>query len=188
MRTHTPCRNVPQRARRGPAESRPASIRPTSSASAGLYCSSKSNPGAWMRSASDTSFAGRDIAQASRVAGPSVATIRVRRTDPCSQTGGPQRKGEGMRQVWISRKGGPEVLEVREAPDPQSGPGEVRIRVKAAGVNFADLMARVGLYRDAPPIPCVMGYEVAGEIDLPAERAGERVIAGTRFGGGGQIV
>ena len=51
-----------------------------------------------------------------------------------------------MRQVWITRKGGPEVLEVREAPDPQPGPDEVRIRVRAAGVNFADLMARRGLY------------------------------------------
>ncbi|TMA20152.1 MAG: alcohol dehydrogenase, partial [Deltaproteobacteria bacterium] len=88
-----------------------------------------------------------------------------------------------MRQVWITRKGGPEVLEVRESPDPQPKAGEVRIRVRAAGVNFADVMARVGLYRDAPPIPCVVGYEVAGEIDLPAERAGERVIAATKFGG-----
>ena len=93
-----------------------------------------------------------------------------------------------MRQVWISRKGGPEVLEVREAPDPQPSAGQVRIRVRAAGVNFADLMARVGLYRDAPPIPCVMGYEVAGEIDLPASRAGEKVIAATRFGGQSELV
>ncbi|MCA1825546.1 MAG: zinc-binding dehydrogenase [Myxococcales bacterium] len=93
-----------------------------------------------------------------------------------------------MRQVWITKKGGPEVLQVREAPDPQPKPGEVRIRVRAAGVNFADLMARVGLYRDAPPIPCVMGYEVSGEIDLPVSRAGERVIAATKFGGQSEMV
>lgn len=93
-----------------------------------------------------------------------------------------------MRQVWITKKGGPEVLQVREAPDPQPAAGEVRIRVGAAGVNFADLMARVGLYQDAPPIPCVMGYEVAGTIDLPASRAGERVIAGTHFGGYSDVV
>src|SRR5437762_6255258 len=103
-------------------------MRPTSCASAELYCSSKSNPGACTRAASDTSFDGR-AAQASRVARPRNATIRGRRTHPCSQRGGPQRKGEGMRQVWISRKGGPEVLEVREAPDPQPKSGEVRIRV-----------------------------------------------------------
>ena len=93
-----------------------------------------------------------------------------------------------MHQVWITRRGGPEVLEMREAPDPQPGPGEVRIRVRAAGVNFADVMARVGLYPDAPPLPCVMGYEVSGEIDLPRERAGEKVIALTRFGGYSEMV
>jgi len=93
-----------------------------------------------------------------------------------------------MRQVWITRHGGPEVLQVREAPDPQPAAGEVRIRVKAAGVNFADVMARVGMYPDAPKPPCVMGYEVAGEIDLPRERGGERVISMTRFGGFSDLV
>ena len=93
-----------------------------------------------------------------------------------------------MRQVWIARKGGPEVLEVREAPEPQPKPGEVRIRVRAAGVNFADVMAREGLYADAPKLPCVMGYEVAGEIDLPAARAGEKVIATAKFGGQSEVV
>ena len=42
-----------------------------------------------------------------------------------------------MRQIWITRVGGPEVLEVREAQDPTPGPGELRIRVHAAGINFA---------------------------------------------------
>ena len=93
-----------------------------------------------------------------------------------------------MRQVWITRRGGPEVLEVREVPDCQPGPGEVRIRVRAAGVNFADVMTRVGLYPDAPPLPCVMGYEVSGEIDLPIDRAGGKVIALTRFGGQSELV
>jgi len=93
-----------------------------------------------------------------------------------------------MRQVWITRRGGPEVLQVREASDPQPKDGEVRIRVRAAGLNFADVMARVGLYPDAPRLPCVMGYEVSGEIDLPRERAGERVIALTAFGGQSELV
>src|SRR3954464_232439 len=92
-----------------------------------------------------------------------------------------------MRQVWITRRGGPEVLQVREASDPQPKDGEVRIRVRAAGLNFADVMARVGLYPDAPRLPCVMGYEVSGEIDLPRERAGERVIALTAFGGQSEL-
>ena len=93
-----------------------------------------------------------------------------------------------MRQVVITRRGGPEVIEVREAPDPRPAPGEVRIRVRAAGLNFADVMARVGMYPDAPKLPAVMGYEVAGEIDLPRERAGEKVLAMTRFGGHSDLV
>jgi len=80
------------------------------------------------------------------------------------------------------------VLIVREAPDPVPGPGQVRVRVDAAGVNFADVMMRLGIYPDAPPLPAVPGYEVAGAIDavgegVPEERAGEPVIAFCRFGG-----
>ena len=93
-----------------------------------------------------------------------------------------------MRQVVITRRGGPEVVQVREASDPKPAPGQVRIRVRAAGVNFADVMARVGMYPDAPPLPGVLGYEVSGEIDLPIDRAGERVIALTRFGGQSEMV
>jgi synaptic vesicle membrane protein VAT-1 len=93
-----------------------------------------------------------------------------------------------MRQVWITRAGGPEVLELREAPDPAPGPGQVLIRVEAAGVNFADLMARQGLYPDAPPLPTVVGYEVAGTVEavgsgVTARQPGEAVLALTRFGG-----
>jgi NADPH:quinone reductase-like Zn-dependent oxidoreductase len=93
-----------------------------------------------------------------------------------------------MRQVWISRAGAPEVLEVREAPDPEPTEGQVRIRVKAAGINFADLMARVGLYPDAPKIPCVVGYEVSGTIDsvgagVTTLAVGDRVFGMPRFGG-----
>jgi NADPH:quinone reductase-like Zn-dependent oxidoreductase len=93
-----------------------------------------------------------------------------------------------MRQVWITRTGGPEVLQVREAPDPEPGPGQVRIRVKAAGINFADLMARVGLYPDAPRLPCVIGYEVSGLIDgvgvgVTDLRQGDRVFGMPHFGG-----
>lgn len=93
-----------------------------------------------------------------------------------------------MQQVWITRAGPPEVLQVREAPDPEAGPGQIRIRVKAAGINFADLMARVGLYPDAPKIPCVVGYEVSGVVDAVGEgvtgfATGDRVLGMPRFGG-----
>jgi NADPH:quinone reductase-like Zn-dependent oxidoreductase len=93
-----------------------------------------------------------------------------------------------MHQVWITRYGPPEVLEVREAATPQPAPGEVLIKVAAAGINFADIMARLGLYPDAPKPPCVVGYEVAGEVaavgpSVVGFKAGDRVIALTRFGG-----
>lgn len=93
-----------------------------------------------------------------------------------------------MRQVWITKRGPPEVLKVRSAPDPVAGPGEVRIQVRASGLNFADLLARVGLYPDAPKLPCVVGYEVSGIIDqvgagVAGFAAGDRVFALPKFGG-----
>jgi NADPH:quinone reductase-like Zn-dependent oxidoreductase len=69
-----------------------------------------------------------------------------------------------MRQIWISKAGLPEVLVVREAPDPQRAPDEMRVHVEASGVNFADVMGRLGFYPDLPPIPVVPGYEVAGRV------------------------
>ena len=93
-----------------------------------------------------------------------------------------------MRAVVITKHGPPGVLEVQERPDPQLGPGEVRIDVAASGVNFADVLARVGLYADAPKPPCVIGYEVAGTVlelgaGVTGLSPGERVLAGTKFGG-----
>ena len=94
-----------------------------------------------------------------------------------------------MRSVWITRTGPPEVMEVRETPDPAPGPGQALIRVRASGVNFADVMARLGLYPDAPPRPCVVGYEVAGTVEAVGPgvdgdlAVGRRVVALTRFGG-----
>jgi NADPH:quinone reductase-like Zn-dependent oxidoreductase len=93
-----------------------------------------------------------------------------------------------MRHVVITRTGGPEVLQAADAPDPIPREGEVRIAVRAAGVNFADIMARLGLYPDAPPLPAVVGYEVAGVVDAIGSpdvpfRPGDRAFAFTRFRG-----
>jgi NADPH:quinone reductase-like Zn-dependent oxidoreductase len=93
-----------------------------------------------------------------------------------------------MRAVVITKNGGPGVLEVQERPDPSPGPGEVRIDVAASGINFADVMARMGLYPDAPPTPSVVGYEVAGTVlelgeGVEGLSPGQRVFAGTLFGG-----
>jgi NADPH:quinone reductase-like Zn-dependent oxidoreductase len=93
-----------------------------------------------------------------------------------------------MRAVVITKHGGPGVLQVQERPDPAIGPGQVRIDVAAAGINFADVMARLGFYPDAPKTPCVVGYEVAGTVLELGEgvenvSVGERVFASTQFGG-----
>lgn len=93
-----------------------------------------------------------------------------------------------MRQVVTTKNGGVDVLRVEEKPDPKPGPGEILVEVRAAGLNFADILARQGLYPDGPKKPCVMGYEVAGVIsevgqDVDASIVGTEVLAMTRFGG-----
>jgi NADPH:quinone reductase-like Zn-dependent oxidoreductase len=98
-----------------------------------------------------------------------------------------------MRAVVIPKHGPPDVLRVEEVPDPPVGAGEVRVAVRAAGINFADLLARSGVYPDAPRTPCVVGYEVAGEIESVGEGVegwapGDRVIAGTKFNGHAELV
>jgi NADPH:quinone reductase-like Zn-dependent oxidoreductase len=98
-----------------------------------------------------------------------------------------------MRQIWITKAGPPEVLEIKEAPDPNPKAREVRIRVEASGVNFADIMGRLGIYPDLPPMPVVPGYEVAGRIDAVGEGVdagwvGRDIFAVTRFGGYADVV
>ena len=98
-----------------------------------------------------------------------------------------------MRQIVTTTNGGSEVLKVEQRPDPAPGPEEVLIRVKAAGLNFADIMTRQGLYSDAPKKPCVMGYEVSGTVEAVAEGVdqalvGKAVVALTRFGGQSELV
>ena len=94
-----------------------------------------------------------------------------------------------MKAIYLVRNGeAREAFETREAPTPQPGAGEIRIAVEAFGLNYADVSARRGLYRDAPPIPCVVGYEVVGRVDalganVREPEVGRRVVALTRFGG-----
>ena len=94
-----------------------------------------------------------------------------------------------MRAIVIPKHGPPEVFEEQEMEDRRLTPQDVRIRVEAAGVNFADLMGRVGLYPDAPALPYAPGYEVAGVVEEagakvdPSLAPGTRVVAATRFWG-----
>jgi NADPH:quinone reductase-like Zn-dependent oxidoreductase len=98
-----------------------------------------------------------------------------------------------VRAAVLPRHGGPEVFEIHDRPEPSLGPGRVLVRVRAAGINFADLMARQGLYPDAPDLPSVLGYEFAGDVERVAEdvdgyAAGDRVMGACRFGGYAELV
>jgi len=98
-----------------------------------------------------------------------------------------------MRQIVITKYGDTDVLKIQERKDPKPLPGEVLIKVKAIGINFADILARKGLYPDAPKPPCVVGYEVSGIVeaagqDVASSIVGKSVLALTRFNGYSDIV
>jgi NADPH2:quinone reductase len=82
-----------------------------------------------------------------------------------------------VRAVVLRETGGPERLELTEVPEPEAGDGEVIVRVRAAGINFADVLVRQGRYPQPPDLPTVPGSEIAGEVD------GRRVMALPRGGG-----
>ncbi len=89
-----------------------------------------------------------------------------------------------MKAIQVSRSGGPEVLQLIDQPTPMPGPGQIVIEVKAAGINFADLIAREGHYPPAPPPPFVLGYEAAGVVSAVGEGVtgwtpGDRALAPT---------
>jgi synaptic vesicle membrane protein VAT-1 len=98
-----------------------------------------------------------------------------------------------MRQIVTTTTGGIDVLKVQQKPDPTPRDDQVVIRVRAAGLNFADILSRQGLYPDSPPKPVVMGYEVAGVVeaagkDVNSSFVGKSVAAMTRFGGQSEMV
>ncbi len=93
-----------------------------------------------------------------------------------------------MRAVLLRRPGPPQSLHVEEAPEPVARPGEILLQNKAAGVNFADVLARQGLYPDAPERPFIPGFESSGEVLAVGEgvdgfTVGQRVLAFHRSGG-----
>ncbi len=93
-----------------------------------------------------------------------------------------------MRAVLLRRSGPPKNLLVEDMPDPVARPGEVLLQNRAAGVNFADVLARQGLYPDAPKRPFIPGFESSGEVLALGEgvagfRVGQRVLAFHSSGG-----
>ncbi len=94
-----------------------------------------------------------------------------------------------MKVVEVTKFGPPEVLQVRNRAEPKPKADQVVVRVRAAGINFADILMRLGLYTRTPKPPFVPGFEVSGEVDaLGADvdtlRIGQRVVASTFPGGG----
>ncbi|HWB62788.1 MAG TPA: zinc-binding dehydrogenase [Chitinophagales bacterium] len=94
-----------------------------------------------------------------------------------------------MKAIYIVKHGdADEAFELRETPKPVPKPGEVLVKVEGFGLNFADVMARKGMYRDAPPMPSLIGYDVCGRVERVGSSVknvveGDRVTAMTRFGG-----
>ena len=93
-----------------------------------------------------------------------------------------------MKAVQIVKKGPPESLEIVDLPVPEPKDDEVLVKVSAAGVNFADILARTGLYNEAPNMPFVPGYEVAGTVERRGKSVsnlseGQRITGLTNFGG-----
>lgn len=92
-----------------------------------------------------------------------------------------------MRATLLRRHGGPELLRAVELPEPTPAPGQVRVRVEAIGLNYAEVLSRKGLYGWTPPLPYVPGMEAAGTVDavgagVDAARVGERVVVGAQYG------
>ena len=93
-----------------------------------------------------------------------------------------------MRQVTLPAYGGPEVLTIEDAPEPEAGPGELLVRVRAAGVNRADCLQRAGTYPMPPGLGNVPGLELAGEVagtgpGVESYRVGDRVLGLVAEGG-----
>ena len=94
-----------------------------------------------------------------------------------------------MKAVTLIKYGTPDkAFEIRETDKPSPNAGEVLVKVEAFGLNYADVMARNGLYQDAPKNPAVIGYDVVGRLEELGEgvtglEVGQRVTAMTRFGG-----
>src|SRR5580704_14106570 len=92
------------------------------------------------------------------------------------------------RAMMLTKKGGPEALQMVELPMEAPGPGQLRVRVSAAGVGATDVVMLGGSYPFAPKIPFVPGYEVAGTVDaigagVTGLELGQRVAALTVYGG-----
>jgi len=98
-----------------------------------------------------------------------------------------------MKAAVVTRYGGPEVLEIRDVPVPALAAGQILVRVRAIGLNFADVFGRLGVYPNTPPAPFVPGLEFAGDVaavapDVTKFNGRERVMGYSRLGSHAEYV
>jgi NADPH:quinone reductase-like Zn-dependent oxidoreductase len=92
-----------------------------------------------------------------------------------------------MKAAFVTKYGGPEVLEIRDAAEPMPGPKDIQVRVRAIGLNFADIFGRFGVYPGTPKPPFIPGLEFSGDVtELGSEvvnfKRGQRVMGYSRLG------
>lgn len=92
-----------------------------------------------------------------------------------------------MKAMIVEQLGPPEIMQMQTLPDPEPGPGEVHLRIRAVGLNFPDILMIAGKYQHKPPLPFAPGMEAAGEVLAVGDgvtrfRAGDRVIVGSKGG------
>ena len=93
-----------------------------------------------------------------------------------------------MRAIVCRELGPLSALRLEDVAEPCLGPGQIRIGIKAAGINFPDILTVEGVYQHKPPLPFIVGFEIAGEVlevadDVRSFENGDRVLAGIRPGG-----
>lgn len=92
-----------------------------------------------------------------------------------------------MKAIVLSKTGGPEKLVVSDIPETEPGPGELRVKLMYAGINYAEILSRKGLYGWSPARPYVLGMEASGIVErvgqgVPSSRIGQEVMVGTKTG------
>jgi len=92
-----------------------------------------------------------------------------------------------MKAMLLSKHGKPAVLKISDVPTPQPEANQLRVKIEAIGLNYAEIQSRKGLYRWAPKLPYILGMEAYGEIEAVGQGAahrqlGEKVIVGAQYG------
>lgn len=98
-----------------------------------------------------------------------------------------------MKAAFVTKYGGPDVLEIRDTPIPRPSPDQILVKVRAVGLNFADVMGRFGVYPGTPQPPFILGLEFSGDVvetgaNVTTFKGGERVMGYSRHGSHAEYV